>query len=47
MGPNALKFAWPSALASGSTYLAVPSRSADGARWFEGTGKNASVKEVQ
>ena len=47
MGPNALKFAWPSALASGSTYFAVPSRSADGARWFEGTGKNASVKEVQ
>ncbi len=47
MGPNALKFAWPSALASGSTYLAVPSRSADGARWFEGTGKSASVKEVQ
>lgn len=47
MGPNALKFAWPSALANGSTYFAVPSRSADGARWFEGTGKNASVKEVQ
>lgn len=46
VGPNALKFAWPSALAQGSTYLAVPARSADGARWFAGTGKNASVKEV-
>jgi len=46
VGPNALKFAWPSALAQGSTYLAVPARSADGSRWFAGTGKNASVKEV-
>ena len=45
-GPNALKFAWPSALAQGSSYLAVPSRSADGERWFTGTGKAATVKEV-
>ena len=44
-GPNALKLAWPSALEAGKTYLAVPSRSADGARWFHGTGKTATVKE--
>ena len=47
LGPNALKFAWPSALEQGSTYFAVPSRSADGTRWFDGTGKNATVKEVE
>ena len=45
-GPNALKFAWPSALAQGESYMAVPSRSADGERWFTGTGKAATVKEV-
>ena len=44
-GPNALKFAWPSALAAGRSYMAVPSRSADGERWFTGTGKAATVKE--
>ena len=46
-GPNALKFAWPSSLASGASYLAVPARSADGERWYEGSGKAASVKEVE
>ena len=45
-GPNALKFAWPSALERGATYMAVPSRSADGERWFTGTGKAATVKEA-
>ena len=44
-GPNALKFAWPSALAQGAAYMAVPSRSADDERWFTGTGKTAAVKE--
>ena len=45
-GPNALKFAWPSALAQGAAYMAVPSRSADGERWFTGTGKTVTVKEA-
>ena len=45
-GPNALKFAWPAALAQGKSYMAVPSRSADGERWFTGTGKAATVKEA-
>ena len=45
-GPNALKFAWPSALVQGAAYMAVPSRSADGERWFTGTGKTAAVKEA-
>ena len=44
-GPNALKFAWPSALAQGASYMAVPSRSADGGRWFTGAGKAVTVKE--
>ena len=44
-GPNALKFAWPSDLAQGESYMAVPSRSADGERWFTGTGKTVTVKE--
>ena len=44
-GPNALKFAWPSALVQGASYMAVPSRSADGERWFTGTGKAVTVKE--
>ena len=44
-GPNALKFAWPSALAERSQYYAVPSRSPDNDRWFDGTGKNVTVKE--
>ena len=45
-GPNALKFAWPSALVQGASYMAVPARSADGERWFTGTGKTAAVKEA-
>ena len=45
-GPNALKFAWPSALVQGAAYMAVPSRSADGERWFTGTGKTVTVKEA-
>ena len=44
-GPNALKFAWPSALVQGASYMAAPSRSADGERWFTGTGKAVTVKE--
>ena len=44
-GPNALKFAWIAALAQGKSYMAVPSRSADGERWFTGTGKAVAVKE--
>ena len=44
-GPNALKFAWPSALEQGEAYFAVPSRSADGELWFTGSGKSATVKE--
>ena len=46
-GPNALKFAYPASLVSGKTYMVYPSRSADGERWFNGTGKTATVKEVQ
>ena len=45
-GPNALKFAWPAGLQPDTSYLAVPSRSADGERWYTGTGKAATVKEV-
>ena len=44
-GPNALKFAWISSLVAGRTYMAVPARSADGERWFTGTGRTATVKE--
>ena len=44
-GPNALKFAWPSALEQGKAYFAVPSRSDDGELWFTGSGKSATVKE--
>ena len=44
-GPNALKFAWVSALVQGASYMAVPARSADGERWFTGTGRAAAVKE--
>ena len=46
-GPNALKFAWPSALVQGKNYFAVPSRSADGERWYTGAGKPATVKEAE
>ena len=45
-GPNALKFAWPAALAAGGSYMAYPSRTADGERWFTGTGRAATVKEA-
>ena len=45
-GPNALKFAWVAALVQGASYMVVPSRSADGERWFTGTGKTATVKEA-
>ena len=45
-GPNALKFAWPSALVQGASYMAAPSRSADGERWYTGTGKTVAVKEA-
>ena len=45
-GPNALKFAWVAALEGGKSYMAVPSRSADGERWFTGTGRSATVKEA-
>ena len=45
-GPNALKFAWTAGLQPDTSYLAVPSRSADGERWYTGTGKAATVKEV-
>jgi hypothetical protein len=44
-GPNALKFAWVAALERGKSYMAVPARSADGERWFTGTGRTATVKE--
>ena len=30
---------------TGRTYMAVPARSADGERWFTGTGRTATVKE--
>ena len=43
-GPNALKFAWPSALEQGRSYFAVPMRSADGERWFTGAGKSVEIK---
>lgn len=43
-GPNALKFAWPSALEQGKAYFAIPSRSADGSMWYTGAGKSATVK---
>ena len=45
-GPNALKFAWPSALEQGKAYFAIPSRSADGSMWYTGAGKSATVKEA-
>ena len=45
-GPNALKFAWPAGLVAGSSYMAVPSRSPDGERWYTGSGKAAGVKEA-
>lgn len=42
-GPNLLTFAWVAALEVGKSYFAVPSRSADGDRWFEGTGKTCAI----
>ena len=34
------------ALAAGGSYMAYPSRTADGERWFTGTGRAATVKEA-
>ena len=42
-GPNLLTFPWVSSLVPGKSYWVVPSRSADGERWFTGSGKSASV----
>ena len=42
-GPNLLEFALPVALVTGKTYYAQPSRSADGERWYTGTGKNVTI----
>ena len=42
-GPNLLTFPWVSSLVPGKSYWFVPSRSADGERWFTGSGKSASV----
>jgi hypothetical protein len=46
-GPNVLNFAWPQGLAAGSSYQVIPSRTADGERWFAGTGKSASVVQAE
>lgn len=43
-GPNLLTFAWVSALESGKSYMAIPARSADGDRWYTGSGKSVSVE---
>jgi hypothetical protein len=43
-GPNLLTLAWDSALEAHGQYFVVPSRSADGERWFTGTGKNVSIE---
>ena len=43
LGPNLLEFAFPAALEDGVSYFAVPSRSADGERWFTGAGKAAEI----
>ena len=43
-GPNLLTFAWIPALERGRRYRAVPLRSADGSRWFTGSGHNVSVE---
>ena len=42
-GPNLLEFSFPAALVTGKTYFAQPSRTADGERWFVGTGKNVTI----
>ena len=43
-GPNLLTLAWDAALEAHGQYFVVPSRSADGERWYTGTGKNVSVE---
>ena len=42
-GPNQLVFGWVGALVTGRKYQAVPSRSADGVRWFTGSYAEATV----
>ncbi len=46
-GPNMLEFAFPAALQEGSSYMAIPSRSADGSRWLTGAGKSAEVIQAE
>ena len=43
-GPNLLTLAWNQALEAHGQYFVVPSRSADGERWYTGTGRNVSVE---
>ena len=43
-GPNLLTLAWNQTLEAHGQYFVVPSRSADGERWYTGTGKNVSVE---
>ena len=47
LGPNLLEFAFPAALETGVSYFAVPSRSADGDRWFTGAGKAAEIVQAE
>ena len=42
-GPNLLQFAYPQGLTLGKKYQVVPSRSADGSLWYNGSGKPATV----
>ena len=42
-GPNQLVCDWVAALDVGGRYRVVPSRSADGVRWFAGEGHDCSV----
>ena len=46
LGPNLLEFAFPAALETGVSYFAVPSRSADGERWFTGAGKTVEIVQA-
>ena len=47
LGPNLLEFPFPAALETGVSYFAVPSRSADGDRWFTGAGKAAEIVHAE
>ena len=47
LGPNLLEFPFPAALETGVSYFAVPSRSADGDRWFTGAGKAAEIVQAE